>query len=238
MRKERSIGADNEANHPCPRCGLSNEADVEFCEHCGNRLGLHRRVPWWHLHRRLYDWTLAWAYRPSASVALFALSFAESSFFPIPPDVLLMPLTLGNRRRWARFATFTAAASVTGAFLGYLIGFAFIGVALHIPGVTQQRVDWLSGEFDARGQWYVFVAALTPIPFKLLTITAGFARMNLLVFAAACLLGRSLRFYAVAFLVRLVGPKAVPFIDRYFNWLALGFVVLLVGGFVAVKYVF
>ena len=237
--KEQAIS--NETSDPivCPRCKMSNEAGVEFCAHCGARLGPHRKVPWWHVPRRLYDWTLAWAYRPSAGVALFVLSFAESSFFPIPPDVLLMPLVLGNRKRFLRFATVTTVASVAGALLGYLIGFAFIEAAIRlIPGVTQEAVDWLAGEFEARGQWYVFIAALTPIPFKLLTITAGFARMNLVVFVGACILGRATRFYAVATICRLIGPKAVPFIDRYFNWLALLFAVLLVGGFVVVKHVF
>ncbi|MCK4601881.1 MAG: DedA family protein [Phycisphaerae bacterium] len=170
--------------------------------------------------------------------ALFCLSFAESSFFPVPPDVLLGPLCLGNRRRSMWFATVTTAASVIGAFLGYLIGYQLIWLALKIPGITQEAIDWLAGEFEVRGQWYVFIAALTPIPFKLLTITAGFAKMNLLVFAAACLVGRAARFYFVAFMFWFIGPKALPFIDKYFNWLALTFAVLLVGGFVAVKYVF
>jgi len=229
---------------------MNSRLGAEFCEHCGARLAPtgseppqttnprpRRRVPFWHLHRRLYDWTLAWAYRPSASAALFGLGFAESSFFPIPPDVLLLPLTLGNPRRFLYFATLTTIASVCGAFLGYLIGYGSIDVALMIPGVTQEGIDWLAREFDARGQWYVFIAALTPIPFKLLTITAGFARMNLLIFAAACVLGRAGRFYVVAGLCRLIGPKAVPFIDKYFNWVTLAFVALLVGGFVVVKYV-
>ncbi len=108
-------------------------------------------------------------------------------------------------------------------------------MALLIPGVTQEGIDLLKGEFDLRGQWYVFIAALTPIPFKLLTITAGFAKMDLIVFAAACLVGRAARFYAVAAVFWLIGPKALPFIDRYFNWLCLLFTVLLLGGFAFVK---
>ena len=195
-------------------------------------------VPWWHVHRRLYDWTLAWAYRPSSSGALFALSFAESSFFPVPPDVLLMPLVLGNRRKWLWLASLCTLASVLGAFLGYAIGFSAIKVALMIPGVTREGIDWLSGQFEANGQFYVFIAALTPIPFKLLTITAGAARMNLLIFAAACVVGRAMRFYAVAWLMHRFGPTITPFVDKYFNKLALLFAVLLIGGFLAVKYVF
>ena len=125
-----------------------------------------------------------------------------------------------------------------GAFLGYLIGYAAIDLALMIPGVDQAGIDWLQGQFEANGELYVFVAALTPIPFKLLTITAGVASMNLVVFAAACIVGRAMRFFAVAWLMHRFGPTITPFIDKYFNKLALLFAVLLVGGFVAVKYVF
>jgi len=194
-------------------------------------------VPRWHIHRRMYDWVLHFAHHKHSTTALFTLSFAESSFFPIPPDVLLGPLCLGNRKKSMWFATVTTVASILGAYLGYLIGYAFIDLALMIPGITQEKVDWLGGEFDVRGKWYVFIAALTPIPFKLLTITAGFAKMNLLMFTLACLIGRAIRFYGVAGAFWLIGPKALPFIDKWFNWLALAFVVLLVGGFVVAKYV-
>lgn len=192
-------------------------------------------VPRWALHRRLYDWVLSFAHSRHSTPALFLLSFAESSFFPIPPDVLLGPLCLGARRKSLYFATVTTVASVLGAYLGYLIGYAAIDLALRIPGITQERIHWLAGEFDQRGQWYVFIAALTPIPFKLLTITAGFAQMDLVVFSLACLVGRAMRFYAVAGVFWLIGPRAMPLIDRYFNLLCVIFVVLLVGGFAVLK---
>jgi membrane protein YqaA with SNARE-associated domain len=227
-------------SHParaCPHCELSISLDAEYCKHCGTKVGPHRHVPWWQVHRRMYDWVLHFAHHKHSTTALFSLSFAESSFFPIPPDVLLGPLCLGNRKKSMWFATVTTIASILGAYLGYLIGYAFIDLALMIPGITQDKVDWLGGEFDARGKWYVFIAALTPIPFKLLTITAGAAKMNLLVFTLACLVGRSMRFFGVAGVFWWIGPKAVPFIDKWFNWLALLFVALLVGGFVVVKYI-
>ena len=189
----------------------------------------------WAIHRRMYDWVLGFAHHKHSTTALFVLSFAESSFFPIPPDVLLGPLCLGHRKKSMWFAAVCTVASVLGALLGYLIGYAAIDLALLIPGVDQEGIDWLAGEFDLRGQWYVLVAALTPIPFKLLTITAGFAKMNLLVFILACIFGRASRFFAVAAMFWWIGPKAVPFIDKYFNWLSLAFVVLLAGGFVVVK---
>jgi membrane protein YqaA with SNARE-associated domain len=228
---------DDETPDLCPRCELSIETGAEYCKHCGTKIGPHKHVPWWHVHRRMYDWVLHFAHHKHSTTALFCLSFAESSFFPIPPDVLLGPLCLGNRKKSMWFASVTTVSSILGAYLGYLIGFAFIGAALMIPGITEQKIDWLSGEFAARGQWYVFIAALTPIPFKLLTITAGAAKMNLLVFTLACLVGRSMRFFGVAGVFWWIGPKAVPFIDKWFNWLALLFVALLVGGFVVMKYI-
>ena len=135
-------------------------------------------TPRWHIIRRMYDWVLHFAHHKHSTTALFTLSFAESSFFPIPPDVLLGPLCLGHRKKSLWFATVCTTASVMGAFLGYLIGFSFLEIALNIPGITQGGIDDLAQEFTVRGQWYVFIAALTPIPFKLLTITAGVAEMN------------------------------------------------------------
>ena len=183
------------------------------------------------IHRRLYNWVLSLADTPHATWSLFGISFVESSFFPIPPDVLLGPLCLGNRRRSMWFALVATLGSVLGAFLGYWIGYAAIDLALKIPGISEEGISGLATEFEQRGQIYVFVAALTPIPFKLLTITAGTAKMALPIFTAACVIGRAARFFAVATLFWIIGPKAVPFIDRYFNWLCLAFVALLVGGF-------
>ena len=195
-----------------------------------------RVVSRWAWHRRLYDWVLSFADSKHSTVALFSLSFAESSFFPIPPDVLLGPLCLGSRRKSMWFATVTTIASVLGAFLGYYIGLAVLDVAISlIPGINKEAITSLQNAFNENGEWFVFWAALTPIPFKLLTITAGAAKMNLLVFTAACIFGRAVRFYGVAFVFWLIGPKAVPFIDKYFNWLCVIFAVLLVGGFAIAK---
>lgn len=190
----------------------------------------------WAIHRRMYDWVLSFAHKPYGTWALGGLSFIESSVFPIPPDVLLGPMCLADRRKSMWFATVTTVASVLGAFLGYFIGYAAIGLALKIPGITQEGIDWLSAEFAVRGDWYVFIAALTPIPFKLLTITAGSASMDLLPFFVACLVGRGVRFFGVAGVFWLIGPKAMPFIDKYFNLLCVIFTVLLVGGFLVMKY--
>ncbi len=199
----------------------------------------------WALHRRLYDWTLSLAHKKHSATALFLIAFAESSFFPIPPDVLLAPLALSHRKRAYWFASICLLGSVLGAFLGYYIGFALIDLALKIPGIemgaevdpAKGTINWLAGEFDDRGSFYVFVAALTPIPFKLLTITAGFAKMNLITFFSACVIGRGIRFFGVAFLFRQFGAKAQPLIDRHFNTLCVIFTVLLVGGFLALKWI-
>ncbi|MAX24485.1 MAG: cytochrome B [Phycisphaeraceae bacterium] len=193
-------------------------------------------VPAWAIHRRLYDWVLSFAHHKHSNTALFVLSFVESSFFPIPPDVLLAPLCMGNRKKSMWFATVCTLGSVLGAFLGYYIGYAMIDLALMIPKITQENIDALAKEFDVRGSWYVFIAALTPIPFKLLTITAGFAKMNLLIFTLACIIGRAGRFYFVAGLFWLIGPKAGPLIDRYFNILCIIFTLLLIGGFALLKW--
>ena len=211
------------------------------------------RVPWWHLHRRVYDWTLAWAYRPSASVALFALSFAESSFFPIPPDVLLMPLTLGNRRKWLRYAFLCSLASVLGAVAAYVIGWlAWVHIDLFMykwlawAGLTQENFEIATRWFEKWNFWIVFTAGFTPLPFKVFNIFAGMfgtsdQTANPVAFFAwffvAATVSRSARFFLVAGLCRAFGARITPFIDKYFNWLALAFAALLVGGFVVVKYV-
>ncbi len=183
----------------------------------------------------MYDWVLKLAHSKNATLSLFGISFAESSFFPIPPDVMLAPLCLGNRNRWAWFAAVTTIGSVLGALLGYAIGYKFLDIALMIPSINQEKIDALANEFKERGQLWVFIAALTPIPFKLLTITAGTAKMNLGIFLMACIIGRSIRFFAVAAIIWAIGPKAMPLIDKYFNWLCLAFVVLLLGGFYVMK---
>ena len=191
----------------------------------------------WAIHRHMYDWVLSFAHHRHSSTALFLLSFAEASFFPIPPDVLLGPLCLGKRNKSLWFAFVCTLGSVAGAFVGYAIGVFALWLVNMIPGVTETKIDDLAGKFNANGSLYVFVAALTPIPFKLLTITAGAAGMNLLLFTAACIVGRSVRFFGVAGVFWVVGPKATPFIDKYFNLLCILFVVLLVAGFAAIKLV-
>jgi len=202
-----------------------------------------RAVRWYHFHRRLYEWTLGWAGRSSSFTALFMLSFAESSFFPIPPDVLLMPLVLGNRKKWFKLATICSLASVAGGAAGYCIGmWAWTGIEPYAyqwfswAGFTAEKYRQVAEAYETWNFWVVFTAGFTPLPFKLITITAGVFEINFFLFLAASTVSRSARFFLVAGMMNMFGPRITPFIEKYFNWLSLLFVALLVGGIIAAKY--
>lgn len=232
---------------------MSVSSGAEFCRHCGAKVGEHRRVAWWHLHRRIYDWTLAWAYRPSASAALFTLSFSESIIFPVPPDVLLIPMVLGNPKKWFRTALNCTIASVLGAAAAFLIGWLAWGMIDQFmfrwfawAQLTEENFRTATPYIEKGNFWIVFTAGFTPLPFKVFNIVAGsfFASSEIahptsycLLFLSAAVLSRASRFFLVAGLMRTFGPKIMPFIDKYFNLLALLFAALLVGGFVVIKYV-
>lgn len=195
--------------------------------------------PAWRIHRRLYDWVLSWAERPHGAQALFALAVAESSFFPVPPDALLIALVMGAARRWLRFAALCTVGSVLGGVLGYGIGMFFMDTAglriidfYHAHSYYEQVQAWYR-RYDF---WIVFVAAFTPIPYKVFTIASGAFHMNLAAFCLVSVVGRGARFFLVAGLIRIAGPKIKPFIDRYFDWLAVAFVLLLAGGFAVIGY--
>lgn len=200
--------------------------------------------------RRLYDWVLHWAETPYGSVALFILAFAEASFFPIPPDALLIALVLGARQKAIKFALNCTLASVSGALLGYAIGYFlwwntpgdFSPVALfffdNIPGFTQEIFGDVQSLYDEWNFWIIFTAGFTPIPYKVFTITGGAFLISLPMFIIASLISRAGRFFLVAFLIWKFGDHIKEFIDKYFNILAVAFTVLLVGGFVLIKYLF
>lgn len=194
------------------------------------------------LMRRLYDWVLHWAETPYGAPVLFLLAFVESSVFPIPPDVLLIALCIALPTRAWRFALLASAGSVLGGALGYGIGLGFWSLLsdfffTYIPGFTPAvftRVQQLFSEYDL---WVVFTAGFTPIPYKVITIGAGVFEINFLVFIFASLVSRSLRFFLVAWLLFKYGAGVRAFIDRYFNLLSLLFVLLLIGGFLVLKFV-
>ena len=189
--------------------------------------------------RRLYDWVLHWAETPYGTPALFLLAFAESSFFPVPPDVLLIALAVSIPRKAFRYALVCATGSVIGAYLGYIIGY-FSWEAVGEPLVAfyngEETVEWIRQQYTTYGFWGVFIAALTPIPYKVFTIASGLFRFDLGTFAAASVPGRSLRFFLVGTLIYFFGPPVRDLIDRHFNLMATIFALLLIGGFAAIKW--
>lgn len=189
---------------------------------------------------RLYQWTLAKAAHRHAERWLFAVSFMESSFFPIPPHPLLGLMCLANPRRAIRFALICTIASVLGGLFGYAIGYFLyeaVGKALiGALGLTESFP--VAACYLRERDWEVIViAGATPVPFKLLTITSGFIEMNLVTFTLAAIAGRGFIFMTVGILFRLFGAPIKAFIDRYLGMLTTAFVLLLVGGFVVASYV-
>jgi membrane protein YqaA with SNARE-associated domain len=200
--------------------------------------------------RKLYNWVLHWSETPYGTSALFILAFAESSFFPIPPDALLIALVLGSTKKAFKFAAVCLAGSVSGALLGYAIGHflwwtpsnEFTGIACfffdNIPGFTQQAFYDIRKLYIEYDFWIIFTAGFTPLPYKVITISSGAFNINIFMFILASVVSRGARFFLVAALIWKFGLQIKSFIDKYFNWLAIAFTVLLIGGFAAIKYLF
>ena len=184
--------------------------------------------------RSLYDWTLRQAEGPRASFVLFAIAFAESSFFPIPPDVLLLPMALANRAKAWRYALICTVGSVIGGLLGYAIGawfYATIGTWIIETYHLQEAFQRFHEEFNEWGVYVILAKGLTPIPFKLVTIASGVAALPILPFVLACIATRAARFYLVAGLVRKFGEPIRTFVEKYLNWVALGVLIAIIFGF-------
>ncbi|MDO5565639.1 MAG: YqaA family protein [Planctomycetia bacterium] len=189
--------------------------------------------------RKLYDWVLSWAHHRFGTAALVILSFAESSFFPIPPDVLQIALSIERPKRSFYYAFVSAVASVLGAVLGWYIGYALweaVGPYFVPHIISQANMDKVHQFFDDWGFLALFAAALTPIPFKAFTITSGIAGMSLPIMMLASFIGRSFRFFMVAALIYAFGPQIKNWIDKYFGILTFSFLVLLILGFYCIKY--
>ena len=188
--------------------------------------------------RPLYDWTMRLAGHRRANWALAAISFIESSFFPIPPDVMLMPMVLANRRQAWKIATICTVASVLGGFAGYAIGFFLfetVGQAIiDLYGAAEKFESFQAG-YNEHGAWAVFIFALTFFPYKVITITSGVTAVSLAAFFVASVIGRGLRFFVVAGLLWKYGEPIQGFIEKRLNLLFVLFVILLVGGFAALK---
>lgn len=190
--------------------------------------------------RKTYDWTLSLAKKKSASGWLGAISFAEASFFPIPPDILLIPLCLGAIRKALFFATVCSVASVLGGLAGYAIGyFAWDGLQpyfyQYVPGFTEEKFARITEWYAEWGWPLVFLAGFSPIPYKIFTIASGVLGMALLPFTLASAVSRSARFFLVALLIAKFGEPMKEQMDKHFNKLALLFGLLLVGGFLVLK---
>ena len=191
----------------------------------------------------MYDWTLSWAETKWGPAALGVLAFTESSFFPVPPDPLLMALTLGKPKRGLHFATLCTVCSVLGGIFGYFIGL-YLWHAVdqfffaYVPGFTEKNFLYVEGKYRENAFLAIFAAAFTPIPYKVFTVASGVFETGLAVLISASVLGRGMRFFLVAGLLRWIGEPAKHFIDRYFNLLTIAFFVLLAVGFWVVKYLF
>ena len=201
-------------------------------------------VTWWHWHRRLYNWVIHFADTKHGVTALFCLSFAESSFFPVPPDVLLGPLTLGAPKKWLKFALACSIASVLGGIFGYCIGMflwsmidQWVFVHLAWTGLTEANFAKFQNGYKNWDFLIVFVCGFTPVPYKVCTISAGAAEINFLGFLVASTLSRSARFFIVAGLMGWQGEKIRPVIEKYFNWFSLAFAILLIAGFAVIKWI-
>lgn len=185
------------------------------------------------------DWVEGFAYKPGALWALFWISFAESSFFPIPPDVLLIAIAAMNPKKAFHAAAVCALGSVLGGVAGYGIGYALMeGVGSRIVNFYNAQAAWdtiVNAYRSEIGIWFLAGAAFTPIPYKVATIAAGATQMDLPMFVLVSALGRAGRFFLVASLFYFMGARIKEWIDRYLEWLTVAFLILFVAGFAAIK---
>lgn len=190
--------------------------------------------------RKTYDWVLHWAETPYGTWALFVLAFCESSFFPIPPDVLLIALAISIPAKAFRYALVCSVGSVLGGAFGYFIGMGLMDSIgqpiLNFYGVTD-KYEYIGEMYNKYNAWAVGVAGFTPIPYKVFTIAAGAFKIDFWVFLLASLVSRSARFFIVAALIYKFGSPIKTFIEKYFNLLTITFTVLLIAGFILIKFV-
>ncbi|WP_339086518.1 YqaA family protein [Hyphomicrobium sp. ghe19] len=191
--------------------------------------------------RGIYDWTMRMAASARAPWALAGVSFAESSFFPIPPDIMLIPMVLSQPRKAWWYATIATIASVLGGLLGYAIGY-YLYDAIGAPILKFYGREHALDGFETFVQEYgvaaVIIKGMTPIPYKVVTIAAGVGKMDILAFVGASIVARAMRFYLVAGLLYFFGEPIRSFIEGRLALVTTAFLVLLIGGFVAVRYIF
>jgi membrane protein YqaA with SNARE-associated domain len=189
--------------------------------------------------RRLYDWCIDAAGKPHAAWILGCVSFAESSFFPIPPDAMLIPMALARPDRAFFFATVCTATSVAGGLLGYFIGaelYATVGQWLIQLYGYGDKVEAFRAAYAQYGAWIILLKGLTPIPYKIVTITSGFAGFNIGLFIVLSIITRGARFYLLAFLLNRYGERARQILEKRLGlWVGLFLLVLVVGFIVVVR---
>ncbi|MCM8773371.1 MAG: DedA family protein [Candidatus Omnitrophica bacterium] len=188
--------------------------------------------------RKLYNWTIKWVSSPYAYYALFGIAFMESSFFPVPPDIILIALGVTDPKRWWQQALVCTLGSILGAYLGYFIGWAFyetIGKIIVETYNLHNAVEFVGKKHIDNAFLTILTAAFTPIPYKAITITAGLFKIPLWILAIASLIGRGGRFFLVAGALRIFGKKISLLIERYFDIFSIIFVLLLVGGVILFK---
>lgn len=192
------------------------------------------------LVRNVYDYMLKLSSGKNAMIFLFLVAFAESSFFPIPPDVMIIPMVLAMPRNAYKIAGLATVASVIGGYFGYLIGAGFFElIAEPILNMydAMDKFKEFEGYYHEYGAWIVFGAGITPFPYKIITIASGAVNLDLWVFTIASVLARGIRFYFVAWLLKKYGEPMKVFIEKNLGWLSILFLVLLIGGFYLLKYI-
>ncbi|MBQ9731911.1 MAG: DedA family protein [Alphaproteobacteria bacterium] len=189
--------------------------------------------------KMIYDWMLAISASPNALWFLALISFAESSFFPIPPDIMLIPMVLATPSKAMRIAGIATISSVLGGYFGYSIGVFFFDLIakpiLSFYGYMQQ-FDVFKDYYHQWGAWIVFGAGITPFPYKVITIASGVVRLDLITFTIASVIARGMRFYLVAWLLMKYGSPMKNFIEKNLGILSVLFLILLIGGFALIKY--
>ena len=191
------------------------------------------------LTRKVYDYTLNLAAKKNALTWLFIISFIESSFFPIPPDIMIIPMVLATPNKAYKIAAVALAASVLGGYFGYAIGvFGFEVIAKPLLNFYGYMDNFHKFEnyYNEYGAWIVFGAGITPFPYKIITIASGVVRLDLVVFTIASILARGIRFYLIAWLLKRFGEPMKTFIEKNLNILSILFLLLLIGGFAIIKW--
>ena len=188
--------------------------------------------------RQTYDYIINLSGKQNALVWLAVISFVESSFFPIPPDIMLIPMILATPKKAWKIAGVCTISSIFGAYLGYIIGVYFFELIaeplLNFYGYLE-KFNEFTHLYEEYGAWIVFGAGITPFPYKIITIASGVVHLNLAVFTVASILARGLRFFLIAWLLKTYGEKMRLFIEKNLGWLSVLFLVLLIGGFALIK---